>query len=226
MFMVDRVLMKPMRYHVGGTMMAVGLAAAKGWAVNIGGGMHHASSNDGMGWCAYSDIILGIRKLRRESGGQFSKVMIIDCDVHQGNGLERDKVYFKDENLFILDAYNAMIWPGDYEAKQAIDIAVEYRSRTTDEEYLSKLRNALKYAKQKFTPDIIIYNAGTDILVGDPLGRMNVSKEGVCKRDEMVWRFALEQQIPICMVLSGGYAKDSANAIACSLKNILTLIQQ
>jgi len=93
----------------------------------------------------------------------------------QGNGHARDKLHFEDKDLYILDIYNADLWPWDSFAKGAIDCELPIRSGTGDEDYLSTLKQGLERAFKEFTPDIILYNAGTDILVGDPLGRLVAS---------------------------------------------------
>lgn len=98
---------------------------------------------------------------------------------------------------------------------------VELKCGTTDTEYLSSLEEALQKAFREFQPDLILYNAGTDILEGDPLGSMSVSMEGVIQRDEMVFRHALSCKCPISIVLSGGYAADSHQAVAASIENLL-----
>ena len=89
----------------------------------------------------------------------------------QGNGHEKDKLKFEDNNLYILDIYNADLWPCDSAAKQAINNKTELKCGTKDAEYLLSLESALQRAAKEFKPDIILYNAGTDILTGDPLGR-------------------------------------------------------
>lgn len=88
--------------------------------------MHHACYNKGEGWCAYADIYIAIRNVRKATDYLIEKVMIIDLDVHQGNGIEKDKMHFKDEHLFILDAYNYMIFPNDNYAKKGIDIDISF----------------------------------------------------------------------------------------------------
>lgn len=93
------------------------------------------------------------------------------CSSVQGNGYERDKLHFKDSDLYILDAYNVELWPDDTKASAAINTKVALSSGTEDAEYLGKLREALGSAFASFQPDIVLYNAGTDVLVGDPLGR-------------------------------------------------------
>ncbi|PNW84775.1 hypothetical protein CHLRE_03g158200v5 [Chlamydomonas reinhardtii] len=266
----------PMRMHVGGTMLALGLALERGWAVNIGGGMHHASADRGMGWCPFDDIMLGVRRARRavaaaaeaaeaaeagagagvaqgegasapaagpQSGGEAAaeaaaaeaaaagdgagagglKVLVIDLDAHQGNGVERDKLALGDGQLYILDMYNAGVFPRDDEAKAGIDIRVELKSGTEDDVYLNRLRAALERAALVLPrPDLVVYNAGTDVLAGDPLGRLGVSHAGVVERDELVWRWCRDvARAPIAMLLSGGYAKDSAAVITASLTNLI-----
>lgn len=104
-FVVDRNLLKPMRLQVRGTILAGELAAKYGVAINIGGGMHHACHNQGGGWCVYSDIFLSFRNAQR----RFPHIrtgMIVDCDVHQGNGLERDKGSFHKDDMFVVDLFN------------------------------------------------------------------------------------------------------------------------
>ncbi|KAG2440273.1 hypothetical protein HXX76_004385 [Chlamydomonas incerta] len=279
----------PMRMHVGGTMLAMGLALERGWAVNVGGGMHHASADRGMGWCPFDDIVLGVRRARRavataeaaaaagagaaapegagaaaaagaatpagqadaaagapaaaaQVGGTAAaaaafattaavgaaaaggglKVLVIDLDAHQGNGVGRDKLALGDGQLYILDMYNGGIFPRDDEAKAAIDIKVELKSGTEDDVYLNRLRAALERAALVLPrPDLVVYNAGTDVLAGDPLGRLGVSAAGVVERDELVWRWCRDvARAPIAMLLSGGYARDSAAVIAASLANL------
>eukprot|EP00891_Asterochloris_glomerata_P002995 jgi/Astpho2/2995/fgenesh1_pm.00051_%23_11_t len=220
-WLTRRRVVEPMRRHTAGTMLASALAFERGWSINLGGGMHHASTDNGEGWCMYSDLILATRKLRKASGGRVQKVMIIDLDVHQGNGHERDKLHFQDSDLHILDIYNCDLWPGDTVAQKAIDTEVLLTSGTSDEEYLSQLEKALNAAFGSFHPDLVLYNAGTDILVGDPLGKCDVSQEGVVQRDLRVFQQALTEQVPICMVLAGGYTKITHKVISESIATLM-----
>ncbi|KAL3145744.1 hypothetical protein ABBQ38_015125 [Trebouxia sp. C0009 RCD-2024] len=215
-------VVKPMRYMVAGTMLAAALALERGWSINIGGGMHHAHSGGGAGWCMFSDLTLALRKLRQGTRGMVNNVLVIDTDAHQGNGYERDKLKFQDDNLYILDIYNADLWPCDRAAKTAIDNMTELTCGTKDVEYLRSLKSALQRAAKEIKPDVILYNAGTDVLTGDPLGRMAVSLEGVVQRDEMVFEHALRCKCPITMVLSGGYATDSHQVVTASIENLMT----
>ncbi|XP_009631188.1 histone deacetylase 2 isoform X2 [Nicotiana tomentosiformis] len=202
--------------EVGGTIVAAKLAKERGWAINVGGGFHHCSSERGGGFCVYADISLCIHFAFVHLN--ISRVMIIDLDAHQGNGHEMD--FSEDRRVFILDMYNPGIYPLDFEARRYIDLGIEVQSGTATDEYLTKLDHALEVAEKKFDPDFVVYNAGTDILDGDPLGRLKISPDGIASRDEKVFRFARERNIPLIMLTSGGYMKSSARVIADSIINL------
>ncbi|CAJ2675243.1 histone deacetylase 2-like protein [Trifolium pratense] len=214
--LVQHKVLFPFRKQVGGTILAAKLAKERGWAINVGGGFHHCSAENGGGFCAYADISLCIQFAFVQLN--ISRVMIIDLDAHQGNGHEMD---FADDNrVYILDMYNPGIYPLDYEARNYINQKVEVKSGTRTEEYLLKLDEALEVAGRRLEPELLVYNAGTDILEGDPLGRLKISPDGIALRDEKVFRFAREKNIPIVMLTSGGYMKSSARVIADSIVNL------
>eukprot|EP00210_Caulerpa_lentillifera_P001020 g983.t1 len=221
-FILKHVFTTSSYYHAAGTILSMGLALEHGWAINIGGGMHHARFDHGEGWCFFADTSLGIKAIRKATGNQINKFLYIDTDVHQGNGVERDKLNTKDNELFVLDVYNADIWPNDTYAKRGIDINVELETGTSDDEYLNRLKIALKDTKKRFRPDMIIYNAGTDILIGDKLGLLRVTPEAVIERDQIIFQFALENQTPIAMLLSGGYTQFTHKVIADSIENLVS----
>ena len=210
------VVLEPMLYQMGGSLLAAKAALKFGWAVNLGGGFHHASYDNGQGFCALADISLIIKYLRREKIAQ--KFMIVDLDAHQGNGYERD--FNKDDDVYIMDVYNKDVYPNDTYAKQGIDLKVELDAFAADKEYFSKVEPALDKAFTDFKPDLVIYNAGTDLMSGDPIGALDVSPAGIVKRDEMVFRRAFDRKIPVVMLLSGGYQKSNAAVIADSLLNL------
>ncbi|KAG7478103.1 hypothetical protein MATL_G00076750 [Megalops atlanticus] len=216
-FLVQRKVLRPLRTQTGGTIMAGKLAIDRGWAINVGGGFHHCSSDKGGGFCAYADITLAIKFLFERVEG-VSKATIIDLDAHQGNGHERD--FLEDRRVYIMDVYNRYIYPGDGYAKRAIKRKVELDWGTEDQEYLQKVELHSEGALNETRPDIIIYNAGTDILDGDPLGGLAISPQGIVKRDEIVFRAARRRGIPILMVTSGGYQKKTARIIADSILNL------
>ncbi|XP_077181717.1 histone deacetylase 11 isoform X3 [Paroedura picta] len=219
-FLVQRKVLRPLRTQTGGTIMAGKLAIERGWAINVGGGFHHCSSDKGGGFCAYADITLTIKFLFERIEG-VSKATIIDLDAHQGNGHERD--FMEDSRVYIMDVYNRYIYPGDGFAKRAIKRKIELDWGTEDTEYLQKVKTHVEGAVNEVKPDIIIYNAGTDVLDGDPLGGLAISPQGIIERDEIVFRAARKHRIPILMVTSGGYQKRTARIIADSIVNLHNL---
>ncbi|XP_058115891.1 histone deacetylase 11 isoform X1 [Anopheles ziemanni] len=216
---VQRSYLRPMRYQTAGSILAAraALESGLGWAINLGGGFHHCSADRGGGFCPYADITLTVRMLQG-SGKGVERILIVDLDAHQGNGYERDLM--DDAGVFIMDMYNYHIYPRDHPAKLAIRRAVELKPHTDDEEYLRKLRKCLQQSLAEFEPNFIIYNAGTDVLKGDPLGLLDITPEGVIERDEIVFRAAMERSIPLVMLLSGGYLRSSARVIANSIINL------
>lgn len=208
----------PMRYATAGSILSGELALKHGWSINLGGGYHHASKDRYEGFCALADITLSIKHLQ-DNHPQIKKVMIIDLDAHQGNGHGRDFINY--ENIFIMDIYNSRIYPNDTLAKKGIDHKVELPPYTQDKQYLAALNEALDASLQKFTPDIIYYVAGTDILENDPLGALSISAEGVIERDNIIFKRALSKNIPIVMLLSGGYQKNNAPLIANSIESLV-----
>jgi len=216
-FLIRRCILSPMLLATGGTMEAARLSMEHGWAINLGGGYHHASLDAGGGFCVYPDITLAVRVIRTQRP-EIKKVMIIDLDAHQGNGHERD--LGDDPDVFILDMYNHDIYPGDREAGRGIDLDVPAPSGISTEEYLRRLEEGLDEGFERAAPQLVIYNAGTDILAGDPLGGMEVSEGGVIQRDQMVFARALALKVPVVMLLSGGYQKSNAAIIARSIKNL------
>ncbi|XP_021835528.1 histone deacetylase 2 [Spinacia oleracea] len=213
---IQRKILYPFRKQVGGSVLAAKLAKERGWAINIGGGFHHCSADNGGGFCVYADISLCIHfALARLN---IARVMIIDLDAHQGNGHEID--FSEDKRVYILDMYNSEVYPLDFVARRYINQKVEILSGTTTDVYLKELDGALEVARRMFDPELVVYNAGTDILDGDPLGSLRISPDGVIKRDEKVFEFAREKGVPIVMLTSGGYMKSSARVIADSIINL------
>lgn len=182
--------------------------------------MHHASHNKAAGWCAFSDITLAIKVVRKATRGQIRKILVIDLDAHQGNGYQRDKMHFKDEDLVVLDVFNCQKFPKDGEAEKAIDVPIPVKCGINDQEYLSKLEEGLSKVSKGPRPDFLLYNAGADILQGDKNGQLNVSPEALAHRDQMVFKLALSLGVPICMLLSGGYSKKAASVVADSIQNL------
>lgn len=214
-------ILEPMKWATMGTVLAAREALNGGIAINLSGGYHHASANRGEGFCIYSDIAIAISCLR--DTGEISandKILVIDLDAHQGNGIER--IFYKDKNIYFFDVYNKDIYPKDDYAKQRIDFKIEISSGTSDEEYLDVLNKSLIDCLNKIydEPKLVFYNAGTDIYELDPLGQLQVSKTGIFERDKFIFN-TLGARIPLAMVLSGGYTRNSYALVAESVAYIL-----
>ncbi len=209
-------LLQPMRLATAGTIMGAKLALEHGWAINLGGGYHHAKADEGSGNCFFADIPLAIMALREKHPKM--KVLVVDLDAHQGNGVE---CCMKDDPLTAIFDMYAITWPWDYMAKQWIKYDLKLRQGTGDEVYLQRLREVLPKAIDEFQPDFIIYNAGSDILVGDSYGTMNITRQGLITRDAFVFHQALSHKIPILMVLSGGYTLQSVETVGASIESII-----
>ena len=150
----------------------------------------------------------------------YKRFMIIDLDAHQGNGHERD--HMDKEKYYIFDVYNHCIFPGDRYAKTSIDMDVDASRCPSDRPYLQMLAQKLPEAFDAFQPDFVAYNAGTDCMAEDPLGAMNISANGIIKRDELVFQECLTRKVPVVMVLSGGYQYNNAPCIADSITNLIS----
>ena len=219
--LLDRAVVKPMRWATAGTVDAAEWALDKGCAVNFAGGYHHANSQRGEGFCLFSDVGIAVRKLRKDGKLNGSdRIGIIDLDAHQGNGFER--VFMDDANTSIFDIYNSRVYPQDAVAKEGIDVDIPLPPGVSGDDYLDALRAALPaFLDTENAFRLVFYNAGTDTLLGDPLGGMGLSAEQILMRDQMVFDALLERQIPFVMLPSGGYTKQSYALLAESVAWLL-----
>lgn len=187
-------------YAAGGTISAAREALVKGAASNLAGGTHHSFPDHGEGFCVLNDVAIAIRVLQQKQA--ISRAAIIDCDVHQGNGTA--SIFSTDPNVFTFSMHGAKNYPL---FKQTSTLDVELPDKTKDDVYLKVLETNLPLVFQ-FEPQIVFYLAGADPFVGDKLGRLSVSIEGLRLRDETVLSHCYQRQIPIVTVMSGGYGED------------------
>lgn len=220
---LDELALAPMRLATGGTIMAVLAAFEAGVAVNLSGGYHHAKRLGGEGFCVYSDIAVAIEVARRERG--IGRVMVVDLDVHQGNGVE--SIYKEDEGVAVFDVYSPALYPwDDVEARGGIRWEFQMRAGTGGAEYVALLKEHLPGAIGEFEPELIFYNAGTDIFEDDPLGDLRVDEAHVLERDRFVIQAAVDRGVPVAMVPSGGYTDDSHRLLANALEFVAGLGEQ
>jgi len=216
---VDRRLLEPMRLAVAGTILATqrALQTEGGGAIamNVGGGFHHAFRDHGEGFCLYADVAVAIAAAR--STGALSErdpISVIDLDAHRGNGVW--SILGSDPAVHVLDVYNFQTYPGLFDGDvESFPFLVPIKAGTADGPYLDLVRRELpRFLKATPTPRLAVYNAGTDILRGDPVGHLAVSAEGVVARDRFVLDTLIEHQIPTVIVTSGGYTRSSHQLVA------------
>ena len=182
-FLLRWRVLEPMQLATQGSIDAACLALKHGWAINLAGGYHHANCKKGGGFCIYPDITMTVHYTRKWHG--IKRVMIVDLDAHQGNGHERDMM--KDEDVHIVDAYNPYIYPGDSFAERGIKTYIAVTNHDDDDSYLRKLKQEIPSAIKSFSPELIIYNAGTDCMTGDPLGRLDITPGGIKTMDLLMF---------------------------------------
>ena len=187
-------------HAISGTINASFHALEDGISSNLAGGTHHAYPDRGEGFCVLNDVAVAIRILQREKLAE--RFLIIDCDVHQGNGTAF--IFQNSPEVFTFSMHGAKNYPL-FKEKSTLDI--ELADGAGDKEFLETLSEALPRISLH-NPDIIFYLGGADPFEKDKLGRLNLSIEGLMKRDELVLQFAKEHNTPIVTTMSGGYALD------------------
>jgi len=202
-------------HAISGTINAARRALIDGVSSNLAGGTHHSYPDRGEGFCVLNDVAVAIRVLQRE--GLATRFLIIDLDVHQGNGTA---FIFRDSpEVFSFSMHGAKNFPL-FKEKSTLDI--ELADGTSDVEYLDTLNYALSQLRLH-DADILFYLAGADPFEKDKLGRLSVTKDGVRRRDETVLRFARDEGIPIVTTMSGGYAEDIADTVDIHCNTIRTV---
>jgi acetoin utilization deacetylase AcuC-like enzyme len=200
---------------VGGTIKAAGLALEDGLSVHVGGGFHHAFHDHGEGFCILNDVAVAIRKMQQS--GAVQKGMIVDCDVHQGNGTA--EIFADDETVFTFSMHQMDIYPAKKE-KSTVDVG--FWTDDGDLKYLKSLQSHIPRLYKNFKPDMVFYLAGADPYEKDQLGGLKVTVEGLKKRDALVIQGALRLKIPIVILFAGGYAYDVMDTVAIHLNTIKT----
>ncbi len=184
----------------GGTVLASKLSLDFKLACNTAGGSHHATYNFGAGYCVFNDVAVAANYLKKK--GYAKKILIIDLDVHQGNG--NSEIFKNDKNVLTFSMHCASNYPA---IKSKGDIDVGLRDNMEDKEYLQILKkNLIVLNKENF--DAIFYIAGVDVHYNDRLGKLKLTEEGIDIRDKIVIENFFSRKIPLCGVLGGGYNKD------------------
>ncbi|NHE56223.1 histone deacetylase family protein [Cyclobacterium plantarum] len=217
-FPLSKALVEREIHIMQGSMMAATYALDSGIGMNIAGGTHHAYNDKGEGFCLLNDIAITAAYLIKEKG--LKKVLVVDLDVHQGNGTA--KIFEDNPQVFTFSMHGAHNYPLH---KEKSDLDVPLEDKTGDSSYLKLLNRYLPELLDTIEPDFIIFQSGVDVLETDKLGRLGLSIRGCRERDRVVLEAARLHQIPIMCCMGGGYAK-KINDIIEAHANTFRLAQE
>jgi acetoin utilization deacetylase AcuC-like enzyme len=198
----------------GGTILAGQCALRDGFGANLGGGFHHAYANHGEGFCAINDVAVAIRRLQADKA--IGKAMVVDTDVHHGNGTA--SIFGADTSVFTISIHQENNYPGH---KPPSNIDLNMWDRADDDEYLGELIPAVQRSLDEFRPDIVFYVGGADPFCEDQLGGLCLTKKGLAERDRKVFQEARSRNIPVATVLAGGYARRVEDTVGIHVNTIL-----
>lgn len=194
------------RRSAGATIAACRAAIADGVAANLAGGTHHAFRDRGEGFCVFNDAAVAARAMQAE--GLAKRVLIVDCDVHQGNGTA--SILHGDDSVFTFSIHGARNYPFD---KEQSDLDIELPDGCTDAAYLLRLTEGLDTAFDLARPDLVIYLAGADPYQDDRLGRLALSFDGLAERDRVVFARCQALRLPVAVAMAGGYARQITDTV-------------
>jgi acetoin utilization deacetylase AcuC-like enzyme len=190
----------------GGSILAARLALRDRIGFNIGGGFHHAFPDHGEGFCAVNDIAIAVRRMQQD--GAIRRAMVVDCDVHHGNGTAA--IFASDPSVFTLSIHQANNYPSE---KPLSSLDIHLPDGIGDTDYLHRLGNGYRAALTMFEPELLVYVAGADPYQEDQLGGLSLTFDGLMERDRLVLWTALSRRIPVAIVLAGGYAESVEDTI-------------
>lgn len=217
-FPLSEVLVEREMIIADGTMKASEFALKNGIAMNIAGGTHHAFSNKGEAFCMLNDQAIGAKYLQNKS--LVKKILIVDLDVHQGNGTA--EIFKNDASVFTFSMHGKSNYPF---LKETSDLDIALENNTKDNEYLSVLKEILPKLINQEKPDFIYYLCGVDVIETDKLGKLSLTIEGCKERDRFVLETCYKHQIPVMCSMGGGYSPD-INIIINAHANTFRLAQE
>jgi len=201
------------RRSVGSTIAACRSASKDGIAVNLAGGTHHAYPDHGEGYCVFNDVAVAARQMQTEGCAQ--QILILDCDVHQGNGSAA--IFASDQSVFTFDIHGAKNFPFH---KEISDLDIALLDASGDEMYLDALQDGLNRALDCTHAELAIFLAGADPFSEDRLGRLSLSKYGLAERDRMVFAQLRRAGIPVAVVMAGGYGKNIQDTVDIHIQTV------
>ena len=210
----SRELVEAVWLAAGGSILAAQSALRDGFGANLGGGFHHAYPDHGEGFCAIHDVAVAIRRLQAD--GAIKKAMVVDTDVHHGNGTAA--IFAKDASVFTISIHQENNYPAH---KPPSTIDLHMMDRVDDEEYLGALLPAVQKALVEFRPDLLFYVGGADPFCEDQLGGLSLTKNGLMERDRRVFAEARQRKVPVATALAGGYARRVEDTVRIHVNTIL-----
>jgi len=209
----SKQLVERSRRSSGATIDACVSALDYGMGINLAGGTHHAFKDYGEGYCVFNDSAVAARTMIQKKLAR--NVLILDCDVHQGNGTA--SILSGDMNIFTFSIHGYKNYPHD---KVESDLDIPLDDNTSDAVYLEKLSTGIKESVESFKPDLVIYLAGADPYVDDKFGRLALTKGGLAERDQFIFDFFLMAGIPIAITMAGGYAKNVKDTVEIHFQTV------
>jgi acetoin utilization deacetylase AcuC-like enzyme len=197
----------------GGTLGACHAALEDGFAANLAGGTHHAFADRGEGYCIFNDSAIAARAV--QAGGLVERVVVVDTDVHQGNGTAA--ILHGDPSVFTFSIHGAKNFPFH---KEVSDLDVALPDGADDSEFLDALEDGLERSLEESRAELAIYLAGADPFEDDRLGRLSVTKEGLAERDRLVLESCRERGLPVAVTMAGGYARDVEDTVDIHFQSI------
>jgi len=210
----SRELVERSLRSTGAAVDAAAAALDDGIGASLAGGTHHAGSDWGEGYCVFNDTAVAAREM--QARGVVRRVLILDCDVHQGNGTA--EIFSGDPSVFTMSIHGARNFPL---RKQASSLDVPLEDGCDDEAYLAMLSPALEESFDRAAPDLVLYIAGADPYEGDRLGRLRLTKQGLLERDRRVLGSARNAAVPVAIVLGGGYCPEIESIVDIHAATIL-----
>ncbi len=198
----------------GGSILAARSALRDGFGCNLGGGFHHAYPGHGEGFCAVHDVAVAIRKLQHD--GAIRTAMIVDTDVHHGNGTAA--IFAEDKSVFTVSIHQLNNYPAH---KPPSNVDLDMDDRVEDDEYLETLIPAVSAALDEFKPDLLFYVGGADPFCEDQLGGLMLTKKGLKTRDKKVFEEARRRGVPVATALAGGYARRVEDTVRIHVNTIV-----
>ena len=205
-------LARRVQFSVGATLGASRAALKDGVGASLGGGTHHAMVAEGQGYCLYNDTAVAARVLQSEN--IITRVAVVDCDVHQGNGTAQ--ISHEDDSIFTFSIHGGKNFPF---RKFPSDLDIGLADGTQDAAYLAGLETGLERVLA-FAPEIVFFLAGADVHENDKLGRLSLTKEGIAQRDRLVLQTFIQESIPVVVTMAGGYGRNIHETVAIQLQTI------